>query len=549
MPNLRVALLTVGAVLLAAVTGSNPSARAQNAPSVTPPGASTPIVAPQTAKPTLVVFITIDQMRGDYITRFSSQLTGGLHRFETRGANFTQAYHDHAITETAPGHSVTMSGRFPVHTGIASNSAGVEDKQNPLINSADAGASPFRFKGTTLLDWMRANDRNTRFLSVSRKDRAAILPIGSSKGDVYWYASEGFFTTSKYYATKLPGWVNDFNALGLVEKYEGWKWTPLLPDSAYAERDSVPEEALGQGYMFPHVVPSTLDIAAASLGNFPVMDELILKFALNGVRQLQLGANNSRTDLLNISLSTTDAVGHRYGPDSKELHDQILRVDRYLGVFLDSLFAIRDSTRIIISLTGDHGMSPFPNVLSSATPNPGARYVDLRPLWKRTVLALAEKGIDTNQVDFTEASFRVGDTTSFAKAKVSVDSVARALVKDLRAIPGVYRADLLKDLPAMDTTTDFHARRWLHMFAPGGVERTVTTLDQFDYWAGVRIATHGSPWDQDAWVPVIFWGAPFTTGKFDSRVRVVDMAPTLAAALHLKPLEKLDGVVLKAALR
>ena len=253
--------------------------------------------------------------------------------------------------------------------------------------------------------------------------------------------------------------------------------------------------------------------------------------------------------MLNISLSTTDAVGHRYGPDSKELHDQILQVDRYLGAFLDSLFAIRDSTRIIIALTGDHGMSPFPNVLSTATPNPGARYVDVRPVWKRAVQAMAAAGIDTNQVDFAEGSFLVGDTASFVKAKVSVDSVARALVRDLRAVPGVYRADLLKDLPAMDTVTDVIARRWLHMFQPGGVERTVTTLDRFDYWAGTRIATHGTPWDQDAWVPVIFWGAPFNTGKFDARVRVVDMAPTIAAVLRIKVLEKVDGVVLKAALR
>ncbi|MEP6764761.1 MAG: hypothetical protein ABJB66_10645, partial [Gemmatimonadaceae bacterium] len=222
--------------------------------------------------------------------------------------------------------------------------------------------------------------------------------------------------------------------------------------------------------------------------------------------------------------------------------------DRFLGNFLDSLFALRDSTRIIITLTGDHGMSPFPNLLSTVTPNAGARYVDLRPVWKKAILALAAKGVDTNQVDFVEGSFLVGDTTSFLKNKVSVDSVARALVKDLRAVPGVYRADMLSDLPRMDTVADFTARRWLHMFTPGGLERTVTTLDRFDYYAGVRNATHGSPWDQDAWVPVIFWGTPFNAVKIDSRVRVVDMAPTIAEALHIKPSEKLDGVVLKAAL-
>lgn len=513
-----------------------------------PPIAAIP--ARQAQKPTLVVFLTIDQMRGDYMARFGSQFTGGLHRLDVAGAHFTQGYHDHAITETAPGHASTMSGRFPVHTGITANIFGVDDPKSPLINSpTEPGASPMRFNGTTLLDWMRSSDRNTRFLSVSRKDRSAILPIGKAKGDVYWYSATGNFTTSRYYAGSLPKWVNEFNARRLPQSYKKWIWNPLLPESAYAELDSVPEESAGQEFMFPHTVVDNDELAAASLGNFPVMDELTLKFALEGVKQLQLGANSGRTDLLNISLSTTDAIGHRYGPDSKELHDQLLHVDRYLGQFLDSLFAIRDSTRIIIALTGDHGMSPFPNVLSKVTPNPGAQYVDLSQVWRRAIVRMRALGIDTLQVDFVDNLFLVGDTTSFVRAKVRVDSVARALNNDFRALPGVYRADQLRDLANGDTVNDFFARRWLHMFAPGSSVRSVVTLKQFNYQAGIPNATHGSPWDQDAWVPMIFWGAPFAPGKVADRVRVVDMAPTLAEALKIKPTEKLDGVSLKAAFR
>lgn len=176
--------LTVSA--LAATTGC---AHAQ-----TPPAVASPAREAAAPRPTLVVFITIDQLRGDYITRFGPQFVGGLHRFDVAGAHFTKAYHDHANTETAPGHAATMSGRFPVHTGIAANLTGVNDPTAPLIESADLGASPRRFVGSTLLDWMRAADRQTRFLSVSRKDRGAILPIGRSRGDVYWYASNGTFT-------------------------------------------------------------------------------------------------------------------------------------------------------------------------------------------------------------------------------------------------------------------------------------------------------------------------------------------------------------------
>ncbi len=537
--------LLATALAVSVLAGAAACAQAQPPQSVTPPARS----APPAARPTLIVFITIDQLRGDYLQRFGPQLVGGLHRFDAAGAHFTRAYQDHANTETAPGHAAAMSGRFPVHTGIAANSAGVNDPTAPLIGASDIGASPRRFQGTTLLDWMRAADRRTRFLSVSRKDRGAILPIGRARGDVYWYATNGTFTQSAYYGAALPKWVRDFNQKQHAAEYAGWIWAPLLADSAYAEADSVPVESIGQQYVFPHAVPSDPVMAAANLLGFPVMDELTLRFALEGVRELQLGADANRTDLLNISLSTTDAVGHRFGPDSKELHDQILRVDRFLGTFIDSLFAMRDSTRVILTLTGDHGMSPFPGVLSKVTPNPGARYVDIEPVFDSAFVQLAGMGIDTNQVAVSDGALLIGDTTSFRKAKVSVDSVARSIAARVRAVPGVNRVDMLSDLARADTTTDLIGLRWLRMFAPGGVVRFVTTLDEFNYPAGIRNASHGTPWDQDAWVPVIFWGTPFQPGKYDTRARVVDMAPTLADVLGIKPLEKLDGIVLKQAER
>ena len=147
--------------------------------------------ATNTQPPKLVVFITVDAMRPDYLTRFAPQLTGGLGRLYNGGAVFTNGFQDHAITETAPGHSVIMSGRYPVHTGISANTAGVNDTTVSLVDATGLGASPFRFRGTTLTDWLMAKDPRTRILSVSRKDRAAILPIGRSKQPVFWYASNG----------------------------------------------------------------------------------------------------------------------------------------------------------------------------------------------------------------------------------------------------------------------------------------------------------------------------------------------------------------------
>src|SRR6266550_131795 len=352
---------------------------------------SAPSQAADTAAPKLVLFITIDAMRPDYLTRFESQLSGGLGRLYRGGAVFTNGYQDHAITETAPGHSATLSGRFPVHTGISANSAGVADTTVSLVDATGLGASPFRFRGSTLVDWLIAKDPRTRVLSVSRKDRAAILPIGKSKQPVFWYAPNGNFTTSTYYGSSLPVWVKAFNTRKTPASFAGRAWELLLPDNAYPEPDSVPAESGGMRFMFPHVEPASPDSAALVLAEFPWMDQLTLDFALAGVNALSLGAG-PQTDVLAISLSTTDAVGHRYGPDSREIHDQILRLDRSLGTFLDSLFRIRNEKDVVIALTADHGLTPFPEN-HAHDPNAGAIRVNVRPVLQRLSNSLSEAGV------------------------------------------------------------------------------------------------------------------------------------------------------------
>src|SRR5688572_10798891 len=190
--------------------------------------------------PRLVVVIAVDQLRGDYFPRWSTQLGGGLGRFWREGAFFAEGRQDHAVTETAPGHATMLSGRFPAHTNIVTNEHGVLDASSPLLELKDAGlgASPRRFRGTTLYDWMRSADSRSRVLSVSRKDRGAILPVGRFKGDVFWYAG-GIFTTSAWYRSDtLPGWVREWNTTEPVKKLAGWTWNPLLKDPrAYPEPD------------------------------------------------------------------------------------------------------------------------------------------------------------------------------------------------------------------------------------------------------------------------------------------------------------------------
>ena len=496
-------------------------------------------------RPTLVVFFTVDQMRSDYFERFDKQLTAGLRRLYHGGAFFRNAYQDHAITETAPGHASTMSGRFPRSTGITFNNAGVQDPHAPLLGGGGPGASPFRFRGTTLTDWLRFANPMTRALSISRKDRGAILPIGRGHEEVYWFAPDRF-TTSTYYHDTLPTWIQRFNARQVPQQYAGRSWDLLLPAGSYPEPDTVAMENRGQDFTFPHRFPDDPATAARLLPNYPMMDEVTLQAALAGVEALGLG-RGPQTDVLAISLSTTDAVGHAFGPDSREVHDQIVRLDRYLGVFLDSLFKLRDSTRVVMALTADHGVQPFPELRAARTKTVVHR-VDLWPLYTSVVDQLVRRGVDTSAFRFEEGMVWV-DRASFRRARVDADSVVRAFGEAVKKVPGVARVDLVRNLATADTTRDAIARRWYHMISPDLPVELTVSIEPYAYWTGVTYATHGSPNDEDAKVPVLFWGKAFKPGIYDEFARVVDMAPTLANVLGVMPLERLDGRVLSKALR
>jgi hypothetical protein len=494
-------------------------------------------------RPSLIVLVTVDQLRGDYIQRFQSQLTGGLARF-ARGAWFTNAHHDHAITETAPGHATLLSGRFPRSTGIADNLAGVDDPSAPLLEANGPGASPSRFQGTTLVDWLRARDPSTRVLSVSMKDRGAILPVGRSRSEVYWYSTDGRFTTSRYYRQALPAWVDRFNARRLPQSFAGKSWTPLLPDSAYKEPDAESAETAGIDFVFPHVMPTDAGSAASQVRVTPWMDEITFAFALEGLRELSLG-DGSRTDVLAVSVSATDLIGHAFGPDSKEIHDQILRLDKSLGAFMDSVFRMRDSSRVVFVLSSDHGVGRIPEI-AARTQRPPPYRVDVVAPARAFHAKLLSLGLDTSAIEMSIRTVRI-DRAAHGNKDREIDGAIAAYAAELRRIPGVARVDRLRDL-RRDTLADPIARRWSHQFADTSTIELVTTLTPFSIYGRI-VATHGSPYDFDTHVPVIFYGAPFRPGRYSAFVRTVDLAPTLAAVAGVTPSEKLEGVPLKQAIR
>ncbi|MFL5580810.1 MAG: alkaline phosphatase family protein [Gemmatimonadaceae bacterium] len=501
-----------------------------------------PVGAPA---PTLVVMVTIDQFRADYLERFGPQLTGGLARLVSGGAYFRQAYHDHAITETAPGHATLLSGRFPRSTGIIANELGVDDPQSPLVGGAGVGASPRRFRGSGLADWLHDRDRRSRAVGISAKARSAILPLGRLRGEAYWYVG-GSFVTSAYYADTLPDWVRRFNARDLPRRAAGTEWTLLLPPSSYPEPDSVPLEALGQDVVFPHRTPRDSTQAALYVTRTPRMDEILLALALEAVRARSLGAG-PQTDLLAVSLTTTDPIGHLYGPDSREVHDQVLRLDRALGTFLDSLFRLRDPARVLVVLSSDHGVAPLPELSARRGVTPVPMRVEMSDVFYNARQKLRAAGGDPDAIDGF-LGLVLMNRKVIEKVGLSPDSLRELVAHDARKTSGILRADRPRDLTRA-AASDSVARRWTHQLPSDTGVELVLTLAPYNIWWSDNVASHQTPFGYDTHVPLIFYGPAFRAGRYDEFVRTVDLAPTLAAALGLKPSEKLDGVVLRHALR
>ena len=395
------------------------------------------------------------------------------------------------------------------------------------------------------MDWIHATNSRSHALSVSYKDRGAILPVGRSKQEVYWYVGE-LFTTSKWYRDSLPDWVRKFNAT-TFRSYTGKEWSLLLRPEAYPEPDSVPIEARQEGarIVFPYRLSDSAEISARQLPQFPFMDEVIAAFALQGLERLGLG-RGPQTDVLAVSFSTLDLIGHRFGPDSREVHDQMLRLDRTLGAFLDSLARLRPPGGILLALTADHGVTPFPELNTRITPAP--LRVELAPALRAAEQVIAGAGGNPRAVDLESGAFLVERDSlraPAAKLREAVDSFMAVA----RRIPGVMRVDRFADLPRDTTKQDAVTRRWLHMFSSDVPVEAVVTLTRGSYWTAYNAAMHGTPHDYDSHVPIIFWGSAFKPGTYDAFVRTVDIGPTLAQVLGVKPTERLDGRPLTAAIR
>jgi arylsulfatase A-like enzyme len=489
----------------------------------------------------LVVMLTVDQLIPDYFERYGHQLNGGLARIVRQGVYYPGGLQDHAITETAPGHSTVLSGRSPASTNIVANNLGVPDPGAPLVAARGPGASPAKFRGTTLADWMVAADPGVQVFSVSRKDRGAILPIGRMVAPVLWYASgSGVFTTSTYYTTVLPDWVNAWNARGGVKRMAGHIWDLLLPESEYPEADANAWERGGQGNAFPYQLPTDTLALFNVIQTMPWMDSLTMDMALEGVKQMRLGSG-PRPDLLAVSLSTTDAIGHGWGPESREMRDHIIRMDRWVGWFLDSLETTVGRGRVLVALTSDHGVQRFPESALAAGQRAGRATV--RPI----LVELDSIFTARYRTDFnfsTDSGLLFGDLAGLASRGVDVDSLSRAVAQKMAAIDGVRQVFTPATLAAAPAD-DAEAGLWRRLVPSDFPWIAAGSLHPNFIWStGTTSTTHGTTNPPDVVVPIAFMGPGITASRSARAARTIDIGPTLAALLGITPTEAVEGIVL-----
>ncbi len=475
-------------------------------------------------QPRLVVAIVVDQFRYDYLRRFNSEYNSGLRRLLDQGAVFTNARYEHFPTVTAVGHSTFMSGATPAMSGIINNEwwdrtigkrvTSVSDDTTKLLGEpagkSAAGSSPNRLIQSTLGDELKLAGRAAKVIGVSIKDRSAILPSGHMADGAFWFDPENLtFVSSTYYFPELPKWVRALNDSKPAEKYLGKVW-------------------------MGHKIEKGSDLDASPYGN-----ELIQTLALKALAAEDLGKHPGMTDLLTVSYSANDYVGHSYGPDSLEVRDMAARVDKLIGALMQAAEAQAGAGSVLFVMTADHGVAPVPEV-NQLRNMPGGR---LNVPQERGAVEQALNARFGNSkwiadetdmfVYFDPSAVRSGNRTE----------IENTAAEALRTLPHVFRVYTRTQLLNGNVAEDPVGIRVRNGFNSARSPDLYIVSDP--YWiTGTSGSTHGAPYSYDNHVPVIFLGPGIRPGRYDRGIIVNDIAPTLATMLEVETPSGSTGRVL-----
>jgi hypothetical protein len=500
------------------------------------------------ARPKLIVVIVIDQFRGDYIERYHDQfIDGGFRLFFDRGAYFTDCNYDYANTRTAPGHATLFTGSYTSGHGILANEwwdpqkkkmvTSVEDDNTKFvgINRDGSSASPHNLMSDTLGDELKlATGGKARVFAISLKDRAAVLPAGFAGDAAYWIdPKSGDWITSSYYRPGLPQWVSYFNGNHRAQKYWKREW-----------KDS-------EGNVLGSTAPAT-NKAGEQLGFYdvvgatPFANAYQFEFAKELVVYEKLGTGPA-TDLLIISLSANDILGHRVGPDSPQMRSMALELDRQLAEFFGFLGRQIGMANVWMALSADHGIAPLPDFaktlrLPAANLDPKDLRDQINSLLSKKYAQKADYVLD---LDYPLAWLNEG---AFAGVLGRKESEAEADVGEAMKQVGLTGYFTKSQLARGETPATEIGRRYAHSYSPEGGWYVIGVPGVFQ--VGTTKGTdHATPFSYDTHVPLAFYGLAFQTGVYRTHAEPVDLAVTLASLLGINAPAKATGRVLTEALQ
>ncbi|MBD7941932.1 alkaline phosphatase family protein [Brevundimonas guildfordensis] len=535
--------LTLGLVAMSEV--------AHAAEATTTPAAAS---ASERASPSLIVTLVVDQLSANLFNQYRSQFTGGLKTLADQGLVSINGYQTHGVTVTCAGHSTVLTGVHPARSGIPANdwvdtTTGettycLSAPQNTLAhgkNTDNGPVGPDNLSASTLGDWLKAVSPESRVYGVSGKDRGAITLAGHNGDGAFWLTDNFGFTTyvepgQSAEARLAP--VAGVNAR-MIDRFtrEAPRWTYSNAGCRRLE---------GQWTISGQTFDAKVPPVGFRLDNSPILDELTIEGAIELMDGQQLGRRGV-TDMLGVSLSATDRIGHGYGTQGPEMCEQMLRLDAALGVFLDKLSTVPGGA--IVVLTADHGGSDFPE-RSSVEGYSHAGRVD-RALQPRVNAALkARFGLDADPLVSSAGGFVIVDKDRKSLAEPLRSQVLAAAVELLNGEPqvalAVARDELLAEAaPNSIHPEDLSVRERLRLSAVAGRSPDILRAWQPGLTGqgriGGAISSHGSPWDYDRRVPIVFWWPGAEGQERFLPMRTIDIAPTLANLIGVEPGAAIDG--------
>jgi len=518
-------------------------------------------------KPKLVVGIVIDQMRYDYLTRFTDRYSeNGFKRLLNDGFSLENAHYNLIPTYTAVGHASIYTGTTPSEHAIISNNwydkfakesiYCVNDANYKTIgNESNEGEkSPYRMLTTTVTDQLHlAQNMHGKTIGIAIKDRSSILPAGHTANAAYWFSggNYGQWISSSFYMEQLPNWVNKFNASKKVEDYLSTPWETLYEMNTYTQSiaDNNEFEALHNGEKtptFPHNIPAL----RKNNGNYslikaiPAGNSITADFAKAAIIGEHLG-KSEYTDFLTISFSSTDYVGHQYGPASVEIEDTYLRLDNDLAELFETLDAEVGEGNYTIFLTADHAAVHVPAYLQSL--KIPAHYFD-GTKFKKHLTTITEKYYNSTKLIENISNYQV-----FLNKKVldslglEQNTVAQKIADEAISFDGIYKAVTARTLQ----TTHF-SEGILNSLQNGYNQKYSGDVMLLPYPAtlsyGRKGTSHGSGYSYDTHVPILFYGNGIQKGSSSKRYEIVDIAPTIANLLQIEAPNSTSGKVISEAL-